>query len=222
MTLLPQVERALVKAAGQQRGGRVPRMVPRLAPVLAMAAVVASVGVFIATRPADVEREAASPPPPAAARDLETLASAARCTLTHPPVVDGDGEHAAREFTASDYRSNPPTSGAHSPEAAADGIYEQGETPSLGRLVHALEHGRINVEYKPGIPVRDVAELRSFVAENDGYHMLLFQNETGMEEQVAATAWGHSLTCDGTGPEVVRALRAFRDRYVDKGPERVP
>lgn len=78
------------------------------------------------------------------------------------------------------------------------------------------------LQYKPGSSRQLVQQLERFVLENDGYHMLLFENETGMEAQVAATAWGHSLTCDDADPATLDALRAFRDRYIDEGPERVP
>jgi hypothetical protein len=90
-------------------------------------------------------------------------------------------------------------------------------------LVHTLEHGRIDVQYKPGTPAETVRELEALLAEqNDGYHMLLFENTTGMDAQVAATAWGHSLTCDKMNPQVFDAIRTFRAEYIDQGPENVP
>ena len=49
-------------------------------------------------------------------------------------------------------------------------------------LVHTLEHGRIDVQYKPGTPAETVRQLEALLAEqNDGYHMLLFENTTGMD-----------------------------------------
>ncbi len=52
--------------------------------------------------------------------------------------------------------------------------------------------------------------------------MLLFQNTTGMPYQVAATAWGQLLGCPQMNPKVFDAIRTFRERYLDKGPEVVP
>jgi hypothetical protein len=52
--------------------------------------------------------------------------------------------------------------------------------------------------------------------------MLLFQNTTGMKAKIAATAWTHSLTCPEMNDKVFDAIRTFRARYIDKGPERVP
>ena len=51
--------------------------------------------------------------------------------------------------------------------------------------------------------------------------MLLFENTTGMPSAVAATAWGHSLTCPEMNDKVFDAIRTFRARYIDKGPETV-
>ena len=52
--------------------------------------------------------------------------------------------------------------------------------------------------------------------------MLLYENTTGMEPQIAATAWTQSLTCPEMNDKVFDAIRTFRARYIDKGPEQVP
>jgi hypothetical protein len=162
--------------------------------------------------------EAAKARPPV--KDLAAAAKAAGCEVsTHPS--EGRG-HEDRKFTAADYETNPPTSGPHFPQWAQDGVYAPGNTPPLGQLVHTLEHGRIDIQYRPGTDPAVVRELEALAGENDGYHTLLFQNETGMKPQVAATAWTHMITCDDTGAPMLDALRAFRDRYVDKGPEFIP
>jgi hypothetical protein len=43
-----------------------------------------------------------------------------------------------------------------------------------------------------------------------------------MESAVAATAWGHSVTCPAMNDKVFDALRAFRTSFINKGPEVVP
>ena len=141
--------------------------------------------------------------------DIKEAAKAAGCTLANPPF---EGQtHEQKTFKASDYKTNPPTSGNHTPDWYEDGIYAPGDTPNLGKTVHPLEHGRIEVQYKPGTPKRVVDELEALLAENDdGYHMLLFQNATGMKAQVAATAWTHSLTCPAMNDKVFDAIRTFR------------
>jgi len=153
--------------------------------------------------------------------DIRAAAKAAGCTLLNPPYEGAT--HEQKDFKPSDYKTNPPTSGNHTPDWYEDGIYNPGDTPNLGKLVHPLEHGRIEVQYKPGTPKSTVAQLEALLAENDnGYHMLLFQNTTGMKAQIAATAWTHSVTCPQMNDKVFDALRTFRARYIDKGPERVP
>jgi Protein of unknown function (DUF3105) len=153
--------------------------------------------------------------------DYEEAAEAAGCTLTNPTYEGAN--HADKAFKASDYKTNPPTSGAHTPTWYDDGVYAPGDVPELGKLVHTLEHGRINVQYAPGTPAATVAQLEGLLAEqSDGYHMLLYENTTGMDAQVAATAWTHSLTCPDMNDQVFDAIRTFRARYIDKGPERVP
>jgi hypothetical protein len=152
--------------------------------------------------------------------DLKGAAQAAGCTLTNPKIEGST--HETKTFKASDYKTNPPTSGNHTPDWYEDGIYNPGDTPKLGELVHTLEHGRIDVQYEEGTPPEDVQKLEAFLGETDGYHMLLFENTTGMDAAVAATAWGHSLTCSEINDSTWDALRTFRTTYIDKGPEAVP
>jgi hypothetical protein len=165
--------------------------------------------------------EAPAPLPKVALRDLKKAAAAAGCTLQSPPNEGAD--HDVREFTAADYRVNPPTSGIHFPEWAPDGVYDPGTTPPLGTLVHTLEHGRVNLQYAQGTPPDTVERLKALVDELEGgYHLLLYENTTEMPFAVAATAWDHLLGCPEMNEQVFDALRAFRNAYVDKGPETVP
>ena len=159
--------------------------------------------------------------PPQQTSDYEAAAEAAGCTLANPAFEGAN--HEEKDFTPSDYKTNPPTSGNHFPQWYEDGVYEPDTTPDLGQLVHTLEHGRINIQYKPGTPAETVSELEALVAEQDeGYHLLLYENTTGMEPAIAATAWTHSLTCPEMNDKVFDAIRTFRARYIDKGPETVP
>jgi hypothetical protein len=159
--------------------------------------------------------------PEQATSDMAAAAKAAGCTLANP-AYEG-ASHEDKQFKASDYKTNPPTSGNHTPDWYEDGIYAAGDTPNLGKTVHPLEHGRIEVQYAPGTPKETITKLEALLGEEqDGYHMLLFQNATGMKAKIAATAWTHSLTCPQMNDKVFDAIRTFRARYIDKGPERVP
>ena len=153
--------------------------------------------------------------------DYEEAAKAAGCTLENPQFEGAS--HESKNFTPADYKTNPPTSGNHEPEWYEDGVYVPGTTPQLGMLVHTLEHGRINIQYKKGTAASTVAKLEALVAEqNEGYHLLLYENTTGMKPAIAATAWTHSLSCPSMNDKVFDAIRTFRSRYTDKGPETVP
>jgi hypothetical protein len=124
------------------------------------------------------------------------------------------------------YKTNPPTSGNHRPVPADDGVYAPGNTPDKENYVHTLEHGRIELQYSPKAPqtVRD--QLNTLFNEpvkgSEGYHMVLFENNTNMPYEVAATAWTQLLGCKTVNDKTWDALRAFRDRFVDKGPELIP
>jgi hypothetical protein len=195
-----------------------------VAAVAAVVVVVVSAGSGGSGNPSDPQKPddaaAAVKLPQQQVGDLTAAAKAAGCTLANPPIEGSS--HATRDFKASDYKTNPPTSGNHNPEWYQDGIYAPGDVPRLGMLVHPLEHGRIEIQYKPGTPAATVTKLEALLAEQEGgYHMLLFQNTTGMQAAVAATAWGHSVTCPTMDDKVFDALRTFRARYIDKGPETV-
>jgi len=168
---------------------------------------------------APAERVAQLPEP--RITDLREAAEAAGCELENPRY-EGNG-HASREFQPDDYETNPPTSGDHHPEWYDDGVYEPGTLPRLGMVVHTLEHGRINVQYRPGTPQETVDRLEALLQEsNEGYHMLLYENTTDMPYAVSATAWTHALNCREMNDRVFDAIRAFRTRWIDRGPERIP
>lgn len=124
------------------------------------------------------------------------------------------------------YKTNPPTSGPHDPTPAEDGIYDPGNTPAKEHFVHTLEHGRVEIQYRPGTPAKTIAQLTTLFNEplngTPGYHLLLFENNTNMPYAVAATAWTHLLGCKAMNPKVFDAVRAFRAAYTDQAPEQIP
>jgi hypothetical protein len=145
---------------------------------------------------------------------LRRAAAAARCS-----VADFPTEGRAHTTDRVRYRTNPPTSGPHNPVPAPDRVFSTPPPPEF--VVHSLEHGRIALQYRPDAPpaVRDA--LRS-VYDEFTHHMLLFANNTGMDYEVAATAWKHRIGCTHFNSKVPAALRRFRDAYRDRGPEQVP
>src|SRR3954452_24018078 len=154
--------------------------------------------------------------------DEKKAAAAAGCTLKEDLPNEG-ATHESRTFTEKDYKQNPPTSGNHFPQWADDGVYEPGKEPQLGMLVHTLEHGRIDIQYKSGTPATTIAQLETlFHSKDDGHHLLLFQNPTNMPYAVAATAWDNMIGCPAMNDKVFDALRTFIATHIDHGPEIVP
>jgi hypothetical protein len=170
-------------------------------------------------QPSNVKSNAAIPA--AQEADLTKAAAAASCKVVNAPIEGNT--HESKNFKPSDYKTNPPTSGNHNPVWYQDGIYEPGDVPKLGMIVHPLEHGRIEIQYKPGTPHKVVSQLEAlYNQESGGYHMLLFQNTTNMPFEVAAAAWGHYVGCPTMNDKVFDVLRDFREKFINKGPETVP
>lgn len=148
--------------------------------------------------------------------DVTRLAAAAGAELLHPEP-SGDGVHTDDPVK---YASNPPTSGPHAFDWAADGTYAGVEPPRTEQLVHAQEHGRIVIQYRPGLPQEQIDQLERLFAERPA-KVILVENRTGMPCDVAVAAWAHVLRCRRLTPQAMAAIRAFRDAYVDQGPERL-
>jgi len=225
-----RIERERAEAAAAQRK----RLIQIVAGVVVAAAV--TVGVVMAAMDGgkdDMAGPDTNPAPKVAipdrkVADLEDAAKAAKCELTHPPI-EGDNH----VTTKVKYKTNPPTSGDHvpTPELAKDGDYAGIVSPEPERYVHSLEHGRIIIQYKPELVKRRIDELETLFAENsktdfgldsiNGGFTLLMANNTKMPYDVAATAWGHMLACEKFNDKTFDAIRAFRQRYVLQGPEKV-
>jgi hypothetical protein len=155
----------------------------------------------------------------AAKPNLRAAARSADGELYAQPYELGIGDHTTRRVS---YATTPPVNGAHHPVWAQDGNYAGVEPPKVEQLVHAMEHGRVIVWYRKGLPAGQVAALERFVAAED-HHMLLVEDPTGMPCDVAITAWAHGMRCERfRGDATLAALAAFRDTYRDQGPETIP
>jgi hypothetical protein len=150
-----------------------------------------------------------TPPPPKIA-DLAQAAKTAGWVLENPPI---DGRN---HVTGSvKYQTNPPTSGNHYPVPQADGVYTQ--TPPLTHLVHTLEHGRIEIQYKPSIGPKRLAQLGGLYDEDPQY-TLLFPN-TKMPYKLAVTSWGHLAGTKKVTNGAFDVIRDFKRRYLGTSPE---
>ena len=112
----------------------------------------------------------------------------------------------------SDPSSNPPVSGRVDERVSAlDGSYVGRRGPSELAATHALLHGRVVVQYRRRLPGNQVGLLDRFV-RRDPEGVMLFENQTGMPQPVAATAYLTLMTCPRVDGRTLAALRAFRSR----------
>ena len=108
--------------------------------------------------------------------------------------------------------TNPPVTGDLVERATAtDGSHIGRSTPSLDATTHSLLHGRVLIQYRPGLPQPEVRALDRLV-KDDPDRVVGFTNRTGMKTPVAATAYLSLLTCSRVSARTLHALRVFRDR----------
>ena len=109
-------------------------------------------------------------------------------------------------------RTNPPVTGEFIERSVVpDGSYAGRRPPSLADTIHAMFHGRVLFQYRPGLADDELRALDRFTRE-DTDMVLLFENQTGMSAPVAATAYLSVMTCPRVDRGVLRALAAFRER----------
>ncbi len=218
-----KAEREAAEAEAARSAARKGRLQLALGGLVALAAIVIAVLVF--SRASDgggVSGPVTSAKIPAQKEtDFKAAAAAAKCELKTYP---SEGNAHTTDTARWKYETNPPTSGTHDPVAAEEGLYESGNSPPVGMSVHALEHGFIDLQYKPGTPKATIDKLETLGSEalgfgTEGYHVLVFENTTKMKPAVATTAWTHSLTCPTMNDGVYDAVRAFRTQYTNQGPE---
>jgi hypothetical protein len=131
-------------------------------------------------------------PPAVKVADLKQAAKKAGCTL-RLRLKDEGHTHLPESAPTPHYKTNPPTSGAHAepPYQQADGAYT--EVPKEINLLHSLEHGRMEIQYRPNLPEADQLALRGLYDTLYG-GTLLFPNDH-MPYAVAATTWTNLLGC---------------------------
>ncbi|MGZ5307860.1 MAG: DUF3105 domain-containing protein [Solirubrobacterales bacterium] len=153
--------------------------------------------------------------------DLTQAAQKAGCELKLD--LPDEGNSHVPDSTAVQYKTDPPASGNHNPQPLADGAYatplsyDTSGSPNVRNLVHALEHGRVEVQYSPKLPEDQQLAIKG-VFDEDPDGMLLIQNSQ-MPYAVAVTAWTQLVGCPKYTPEVIDVIRDFRDSYRGNGPE---
>lgn len=169
-------------------------------------------------------RDGTDPPEPRTAI-LEDAAEAADCELMLDLPEEGSDHIGDEDVPDVEYDTNPPTSGDHyagnevGSGALADGAYL--EYPPVGRSVHALEHGRVAIQYSPELTEAEQLEIKGLFEESPEA-VILFPNPD-MPYDVAITSWRQLAGCETyDGGATLDVLRAFRDIYRGRGPEEFP
>ncbi len=161
-------------------------------------------------------------PPPIQVADLKISAEKASCEVRLN--LPNEGNTHVPNSTEVKYGTVPPTSGNHNPVPIDDGAYKtvissNPETPGMNirDMVHAMEHGRIEIQYKPSLPEDQQLALKG-VFDDDPDGMLLFPY-ADMPYDVAMTAWTNEVVCPHYNEGVLDVIRNFRDTYRGNGPE---
>jgi hypothetical protein len=160
-----------------------------------------------------------TPPPTLKQADLKKAAAAAGCKLTLN-LPDYGHQH-VKPGTVVHYKGEPPTSGDHVDTGfqQADGAYSE-EPPPLS-FVHSMEHGRVEFEYAPDLPVPDQLAIKG-VFDQSPSGVLVFPNKQ-MSDQVAAASWRNRMNClTYEGSKTLDALADFRLQFRGHGREGVP
>jgi hypothetical protein len=160
-------------------------------------------------------------PPPLQYADLAISAQKAGCQLKLD--LPDEGNTHVPDSTPVHYDTVPPTSGNHNPVPISDGAYttpvtsDTSKHPNIRNEVHSMEHGRIEIHYKPGLPENEQLALKG-VFDDDSPGMLLYP-DPDMPYDVAVTAWTNEVVCPHYNPIVLDVIRNFRDTYRGNGPE---
>lgn len=172
----------------------------------------------------EIDDREGTPPPPLKNGDLTGAANVAGCDL-ETELKDEGSTHFSDLDKVVNYETSPPTSGDHYASAEngsgalADGAFLG--TPNWNRAVHALEHGRVQIQYSPDLSDEDQLALKG-VFDEDRPGVDFFPN-ADMPYAVAATGWTRLVGCDKfDGAKTLDVIRDFRDSYRGQGPEQIP
>ncbi len=158
--------------------------------------------------------------------NLTAAAKAAACKTTSYHA--NSRNHTSDVNQKVKYPTNPPAAGRHYQFPADDGAYSK--APKDVQVVHAQEHGRVVIWFKPSLPRSTRANLKALFDKQKGFQLLLVPR-ANMPFQVAETAWaaapeplgtGKLLGCPTVGDNTWDALQDFIEDNRGNGPEAIP
>ena len=150
-------------------------------------------------------------------RNAQAKTNARRAMTATGCRYDSRSDPGAGDTGNRTFEVDPPSGGPHGVTPAAARFYQPGDAPDDGAVVHALEHGRIAIWYRPDLPAPEIERLTDLLELRDG--MVLLVPRMSLSGPVAATAWRRRLLCPR--PDV-DSLGRFVRAYANKGPEKQP
>jgi len=117
------------------------------------------------------------------------------------------------------YETKFPTSGTHSPHDLKFGFYEK--KPQIEMLVHNLEHGDIEIYYRPDADKALLDGIRKMTKYTKaGAGVLAAPSEDIPEgKEVVVLAWLHTMMLDKYDE---RKVGTFIYEHINQGPEQIP
>lgn len=126
-----------------------------------------------------------------------------------------EGAAHVAEGTKIEYKTNPPSSGAHYQSPARWGVY--GSALPDEALVHNLEHGGVWISYKSDISLDEIKKLEDLVKSYRS-KVILTPREAN-DKNIALVSWGRVYKLDTFNEE---AIKNYILKYKNTGPEIVP
>lgn len=132
---------------------------------------------------------------------------------------DADGNRQSPHIQTLDsphapYTTSPPVWGPHFNRPVPAAIY-----PTKLRdeqITHNIEHGMVEIRYRPDAPPEQIQAIRQFVTDNPTQLVMEPDPDVKAPTNVTYVAWENLTRCNVIDPET---LRGFYARFANKAPE---
>ena len=154
------------------------------------------------------DEEETTSPPGQATSEAETTTPVGEgetgsCSAEEEVSVADFGDHKDRDFTPTDFETNPPAGGDHNPTPLGGGQFYP-RPPPLGEAVHLLEHGAV-IGWTNDLDPADQKAVEDEFNEvfGKGYYQLAVVENPGLEVPFALSAWGFLQSCEEADASVI-------------------